>query len=134
MKLVDGISDYKSLFVDLDDREIPWNLLKNVYMTFIPIVKFKHINVSNGFCTIRVELVRAIVTNATLPNRKYSQMSLMDSLKRANPNMASTLKQNLLMISENRAPKQSDSSFPIHYDSPKNMSIVRFLHHNHGIL
>lgn len=99
---VGGGGEQDSLFTDLDDKEISWKCLANVFMCFIPIIRFKEINVTGCRPTIRMELVRAIVTHVVIPNRKYDQSATMSRLKAENQIMAVTLKRNLSIINETR--------------------------------
>ena len=102
MKLLPGNSENRSMFVDLDENEIPWDLLKNVNMRFIPIIRFKHINIVNGRATVRVELIRAVVTHISVPNRKYNQSKTITELKLKYPDISETMKRNLEYISKER--------------------------------
>lgn len=48
--------------------------------------------------TIRMEIVRAIVTYVSLPNRKYDQSLTLARLRTTNPTMRNTLVSNLSII------------------------------------
>lgn len=39
--LIEGDPDRQSLFTDLDDNQIPWELLTGVHLDFVPIIRFK---------------------------------------------------------------------------------------------
>lgn len=53
----------KTTFTDLNDNEVPWELLEDINMRFIPLLQFKHINITNSLATIIFEVVKSVITN-----------------------------------------------------------------------
>jgi hypothetical protein len=87
-KLLHKQSLCDTIFTDLDDNIIPWELLKLARVKFIPVIKFKHLNISgDGIVTLRMEILRAVITNVEVPEMFYKQISIIDKLKELHPNL-----------------------------------------------
>jgi hypothetical protein len=115
MNLLEGTSEYRSLFTDLDDNEISWDILENTYFRFIPIIRFKCVNITHGRVTIKIELIKAVITHITTRNRMYDQSNTIRNLKLKNPDLSTKLTHNLRVIAN---AKKSDSSTA----TPSNMA------------
>lgn len=87
LKLVNG--DNKTIFTDLNDQEVSWELLTNVRIRFIPLIRFKYINIVKCNVTIQYEMVRAIITSIKPKDKIYSQKSTINSLREKYINLAS---------------------------------------------
>ena len=108
----------KTIFTDLDGNPIPWSSLTNTYMKFIPVFRLKHINVGTGPVTIRVELVKAVVTYVQA--EKYDQSVTIANFKEKRPNSANILRNNLARIANRNATKENDVSNTVEHMCPSN--------------
>lgn len=97
---------YLTIFTDLDGNEISHDLLEGTYMRIIPVIRFKHINVGNSSITVRIELIKAVVTY--IQPEKYDQSSTMTTIKESRPNSASLLTNNLALLAKKKAAKTSN--------------------------
>lgn len=53
----------QTVFTDIDGKQIPWDLLKNVEMKFIPLIHVKNIYIGNTRAWLQMEIKSAIVTS-----------------------------------------------------------------------
>lgn len=77
----------QTLFTDLDGKPIPWALLKNVEMKFIPLLHIKRIYIGGGKASIQMEVVSAIVTSVRARNTATQQTTTLERLKQARPEL-----------------------------------------------
>lgn len=97
-----------SIFTDLDNNEIPWDVLTNAYIKFIPVLNFKHINITDGRPVIKIEIIRAIVTSIIIPEMRYLQVNTISRLKRENPFLPDKVKDQLSQIRKYRSQTSND--------------------------
>ncbi len=93
-----------TVFTDLDGNEISQDLLEGTYMKIIPVIRFRHVNINHNMITVKMELVKAIVTYAQ--GEKYDQSKTMTLIKEQRPNSAQILTNNLALLAKKRAPKE----------------------------
>jgi hypothetical protein len=79
--------DSKTMFCGLDEKPISWDLLKNVQMTFIPLVHFEKIYVGGGKPSLQMKLVSGIVTSVMSKSSVVRQKSTIDRLRQSKPEL-----------------------------------------------
>jgi hypothetical protein len=52
----------KTLFTDPKGNPVSWDLLVNVRIKFIPLLRIKHIHIMNGTASLEMEIVSAVIT------------------------------------------------------------------------
>lgn len=57
-----GLKEEKTVFMGINGKEIPWDALRNVQFSFIPLLKFEKIYIGGGRASLQIKLVSAIVT------------------------------------------------------------------------
>jgi hypothetical protein len=87
--------DSKTMFCGLDEKPIPWDLLKNVQMTFIPLIHFEKIYVGGGKPSLQMKLVSGIVTSVMSKSSVVRQKSTIERLRQANPSLSLNLSKQL---------------------------------------
>ena len=78
----------KTLFTDPDCKPIPWELLSQSEVTFIPLIHVKHIYVGGGKASIQMEMVSALVTKVRGRNTETMQTTTAERYKARNPQAA----------------------------------------------
>lgn len=57
-----GVFYEQTLFTDPKGNTIPWNLLINVKMRFIPLLRIKYLHIIEGSVSLEMEIISAIIT------------------------------------------------------------------------
>jgi len=83
-----GASEEKTLFTDLDEKPIPWHLLKGVEMTFIPLMEVDHIYLGGGKASLQLKMISAVVTSVAKRNTKTTQDETIKRLRETNPDIS----------------------------------------------
>lgn len=79
--------DSKTMFCGLNEKPISWDLLKNVQMSFIPLVHFEKIYVGGGKPSLQMKLVSGIVTSVMSKSSVVRQKSTIDRLRQSKPEL-----------------------------------------------
>lgn len=79
--------DSKTMFCGLDEKPIAWDLLKNVQMSFIPLVHFEKIYVGGGKPSLQMKLVSGIVTSVMSKSSVVRQKSTIERLRQSKPDL-----------------------------------------------
>jgi hypothetical protein len=79
--------DSKTMFCGLDEKPISWDLLKNVQMSFIPLVHFEKIYVGGGKPSLQMKLVSGIVTSVMSKSSVVRQKSTIERLRQSKPEL-----------------------------------------------
>ena len=79
--------DSRTMFCGLDEKPISWDLLKNVQMTFIPLIQFEKIYVGGGRPSLQMKLVSAVVTSVVSKSSVVRQKSTIERLRAAKPEL-----------------------------------------------
>jgi hypothetical protein len=91
----------QTLFTNLKGEPIPWNLLKNVEMKFIPLIHVKRIYVG-GNPSLQMELVSAVVVEARARNSFTQQTETLKKYQEENPDLADVLSAQLAKLATDR--------------------------------
>jgi len=81
----------QTLFTDITGKPIPWTLLQNVNMKFIPLVHVKRMYIGGGKASIQMEVVSAIVTSISARGSTTRQTDTLQRLQNARPELADTV-------------------------------------------
>ena len=92
----------QTIFTGLDEKPIPWTLLQNVEMKFIPLLIFKRIYVGGGKVSIQIEMLSAVVTSIKSRGTSSSQQATISRLQQVRPDLADTVSAQLAKISSDR--------------------------------
>ena len=98
--------DSKTMFCGLDEKPISWDLLKNVQMSFIPLVHFEKIYVGGGKPSLQMKLVSGIVTSVMSKSSVVRQKSTIERLRQANPSLTQSLSKQLEDLKQNASEPQ----------------------------
>lgn len=98
-KLLDDVGLFNSTFVDLDHNVISCDLLKHAKFSFIPVLRFSHLNI-NDKINITIELAHAVVTRISYPHTRYNQLDTINYIKSKYPNLSKRLSDDLCRITE----------------------------------
>ncbi len=79
--------DSRTMFCGLDEKPIAWDLLKNVQMSFIPLIQFEKIYVGGGRPSLQMKLVSAVVTSVVSKSSVVRQKSTIERLRAAKPEL-----------------------------------------------
>lgn len=79
--------DSKTMFCGLDEKPISWDLLKNVQMSFIPLIHFEKIYVGGGKPSLQMKLVSGIVTSVMSKSSVVRQKSTIERLRQSKPDL-----------------------------------------------
>jgi hypothetical protein len=93
--------DSKTIFCGLDEQPIAWDLLKNVQMSFVPLVQFEKIYVGGGKPSLQMKLVSAIVTSVISKSSVIRQKSTIERLRQNNPDLVSNVSKQLEVLKSN---------------------------------
>lgn len=64
---------FDTVFIDPEGREIPWECLRDKYIKFIPLLRFKRVSIIRGRPNLDVEIINATITDCS-PNKKYGRL------------------------------------------------------------
>lgn len=79
--------DSRTVFCGLDEQPISWELLKNVQMSFIPLIQFEKIYVGGGKPSLQMKLISAVVTSVVSKSSMVRQKSTIDRLRQNKPEL-----------------------------------------------
>jgi len=102
----------QTMFTGLDGKPIPWSLLKNVEMKFIPLLHFKRIYVGGGKVSLQIEMVSAVVTYIKGRGTSTAQTSTITRLLGARPELQDAVAAQLAKITSDRQEQLLASSQP----------------------
>lgn len=108
----------QTLFTGLDGKPIPWALMQNVEMKFIPLIHVKRMYIGGGKASIQMEVVSAIVTSIRARNSTTRQTDTIQRLQAARPELADTVAAQLAKLTIDRqdqmlgAPPAADQGTP----------------------
>lgn len=97
-----GASEMKTLFTGLDGKPIPWELLKNVQMRFIPLFHMRRIYVASKV-SIQFNMVSAIVTDIKPAGSESAQTPTLERLLKLDPNGQSKFEAQLAKLTAQRS-------------------------------
>ena len=92
----------QTLFTDPKGVPIPWTLLRNVEMKFIPLIHVKRIYVGGGKASLQMEVVSAVVTSIRARNTATRQTDLIQSLRQQRPELADQVAAQLAKLTTDR--------------------------------
>ena len=92
----------QTLFTGLDGKPIPWTLMQNVEMKFIPLIHIKRIYVGGGKASIQMQVLSAIVTSIRARNSTTRQLSTIHRLQAERPELADTVAAQLAKLTTDR--------------------------------
>lgn len=92
----------QTIFTGLDGKPIPWTLLQNVEMKFIPLLHFKRIYVGGGKVSMQIEMLSAVVTSIKSRGTTTNQQATISRLQEARPELADTVSAQLAKITSDR--------------------------------
>jgi hypothetical protein len=101
--------DSRTVFCGLDEKPIAWDLLKNVQMSFVPLIQFEKIYVGGGKPSLQMKLVSAIVTSVISKSSVIRQKSTIERLRQNNPNLVDNVSKQLEVLKSSGS-ETSDSS------------------------
>jgi hypothetical protein len=101
--------DSKTIFCGLDEKPISWELLKNVQMSFVPLIQFEKIYVGGGKPSLQMKLVSAIVTSVISKSSVIRQKSTIERLRQNNPQILDSVSKQLEVL-KNAGPESSSDS------------------------
>ena len=92
----------QTLFTGLDEKPIPWTLLQNVEMKFIPLIHIKRVYVGGGKASLQMEVVSAIVTSIRARGTATRQSTTIQRLRTDRPELTDTVAAQLAKITIDR--------------------------------
>jgi hypothetical protein len=92
----------QTLFTGLDGKPIPWTMLRNVEMTFIPLLHFKKIYVGGGKASLQFEMVSAVVTSIKACGSSTSQEDTIKRVLQKNPELLEKVASQLALLMSSR--------------------------------
>lgn len=92
----------QTLFTNLKGEQIPWSLLKNVDLKFIPLIHVKRIYIGSGKASIQMEVISAIILEARARNTATQQMTTMKRLQEENPDLVDSVSAQLAKLATDR--------------------------------
>ena len=92
----------QTLFTDLNGKTIPWALMENVEMKFIPLLHVKRIYVGGGKASIQMEVVSAIVTSIRARGTATRQLGTAARLLENRPELADLVAGQLAKLTTDR--------------------------------
>ncbi len=72
----------RTLFTDLDENPIDWDLLRDVEVKMIPLIHVEKIYIGGGKASLQIKLVSAVVTDIVPINTRTRQTRTIDRLKK----------------------------------------------------
>jgi len=100
----------ETLFTGLDEKPIPWTLLQNVEMRFIPLIHVKRIYVGGGKASIQMEVVSAVVTSIRARGSATRQTGTIQRLQTARPELADMVAGQLAKLTLDRQDQMLDTN------------------------
>jgi hypothetical protein len=95
--------DSRTMFCGLDEKAISWDLLKNVQMSFIPLVHFEKIYVGGGKPSLQMKLVSGIVTSVMSKSSVVRQKSTIERLRQSKPELFENVSKQLEDLKQSTA-------------------------------
>ena len=92
----------QTMFTDVQGKVIPWTLLQNVEMRFIPLLHFKRVYVGGGKISLQIEMLSAIVTSIKGRGTTTNQMSTISRLQQARPELVDSVAAQLAKLTSDR--------------------------------
>jgi hypothetical protein len=92
----------QTLFTDIKGKPIPWTLLQNVNMKFIPLIHVKRIYIGGGKASIQMEVVSAIVTSVSARGSTSRQTETLEKLQNECPHLADTVEAQVAKLTIDR--------------------------------
>lgn len=89
----------KTLFTDASGTQIPWEILEDVTMSYIPLYKISRIYIGSTLIVVQGELVSAIVTDIQQRGSIVKQQYTIDQLKIERPGLADQVAAQVAKIS-----------------------------------
>jgi hypothetical protein len=101
--------DAKTMFCGLDEQPISWDLLKNVSMSFVPLVQFEKIYVGGGKPSLQMKLVSAVVTSVVSKSSLVRQKSTIERLKQSRE-LCDTVARQIEALKQNNGSDESTNT------------------------
>lgn len=92
----------QTLFTDLRGNKLPWSLLENAEIKFIPLIHIKRLYISGGKASIQMEVVSALVTSIIARGTTTKQLATANRLLAANPQLEDTVSAQIAKITTER--------------------------------
>src|SRR5436853_3691954 len=108
----------QTVFTGLDNKPIPWTLLQNVEMKFIPLIHIKRIFIGSGKASVQMDMVSAIVTEIRARFSSGRQLHTLNNLNQARPELADIVSGQLAKITSDRQDQLIGSAVPPAQKSP----------------
>ncbi len=89
---------YKTVFVDPNGEDIPWEYLIGTEFKFIPLIHVRRLMCVSCKLIITIEMTSAIVTAVSAKKDKIRNMATLNSLKSRNPNIVDAVKSQIAII------------------------------------
>lgn len=83
-------------------ESIPWEIVKNVELRFIPLIHIKKIYVGGGKASLQMEMVSAIVTHIAGRGTTSKQTATLENLVKTDANLVSTLEEQIAKLTMQR--------------------------------
>lgn len=97
-----GINADRTLFTDAAGTPIPWTVLVNVEMKFIPNFRIKNIYIGGGKASIQMEMASAIVTDIVARGVTTHQTATLNKLQTARPDLTDKVAAQIAKIQTDR--------------------------------
>lgn len=93
----------QTLFTDLNGNRVPWEVLTNVELEFIPLIHIKRLYIGGGKASIQMEVVSALLTSPPKPRGSTTkQLLTANRLKEQNPALADQIAAQVAKLSLDR--------------------------------
>ena len=102
--------DSRTVFCGLDEKPIAWDLLKNVQMSFIPLIQLEKIYVGGGKPSLQMKLVSAIVTSVIAKSSVIRQKSTIERLRQNNPGLVNNVSKQIEVLKNAGSEDGSESN------------------------
>ena len=86
----------------IDYQPMDWGLIKGSEIHFIPLIHIKSIYVGGGKASLQMEMVSAVLTSIKGRGTSTKQTATIENLVQANPNILSTLEEQVAELTANR--------------------------------
>lgn len=103
----------KTLITDLNGKAIPWEVLYGNEVTFVPVIRFKHVYVGTK-ASIQAEIESAFVVDIKAKNSETTQMDSIEEYKRMHPDVGNMVSQQLAMLSKKPIAETPPMDIDIH--------------------
>ena len=104
----------QALFTGLDGAPIPWTLLRNVDIKFIPLIRISRLYFG-AQCVIQIDMISAVVTSVIARNTTTQQISTINRLLNARPDLQNTVAAQIAKLVSDRQEQLS----PYYEEKPK---------------